>query len=255
MRAPIRNICSWPNMRSAVEQILVGARLRQRARQLGARACRRPAARRRTPARSARPSPADARARMSASRGAVPSIEREQRDEIRILPQQREQPRAAVQAGEEAVERDQRARRDFPRAPDWSSSTGTSSASCVRANSLLQRAVFARRASARTAADTSSGRRKPIAASLSSVAVVVLVGRKDERAARGLGARARPRTAAHSAAAPCADARAALPRRRRGRRSRGSARSARALRDRPAACGSARRRPSAGGARSTRRKR
>ena len=34
--------------------------------------------------------------------------QREQRDEIRIAPQQRQQPRAAVQPGEETVERDER---------------------------------------------------------------------------------------------------------------------------------------------------
>ena len=38
---------------------------------------------------------------------------REQRDKIRIAPQQRQQPRAAVQRGKEAVERDQRLVRIF----------------------------------------------------------------------------------------------------------------------------------------------
>ena len=89
----------------AVEQVLVGARLRQRAGQFGRellgvrqRAEERRLDQRIHHLRIARQNIGEPR------RGA--EHEREQRDEIRIAPQQRQQPRAAMQAGEEAVERD-----------------------------------------------------------------------------------------------------------------------------------------------------
>ena len=50
--------------------------------------------------------------------------ERDQRDEVRILPQQREQPAAAMQPGEETVEGDDSAASGLSDARKWSSSTG-----------------------------------------------------------------------------------------------------------------------------------
>ena len=45
------------------------------------------------------------RASMSPSRGAAPRIKRHQRDQVAVLPQQRNQPAAALQGAEEAIER------------------------------------------------------------------------------------------------------------------------------------------------------
>ena len=146
MRAPIRNMCSWPNWR------------RDRA-----------GLRRRAPARASATSSAASfsasgsapkndgsisasitcgcSARISASRGAVPSTSASSATRSGLLPQQRQQPRRRRAGRRESGRARSAPRPDFPARARWSISTGTSSARCARANSLLQRTVFAVRAS------------------------------------------------------------------------------------------------------------
>ena len=163
---------------------------------------------------------------MSASRGAVPSTSAISAMRSGFCRSSDNSRAGAVQIGEEVVEAQQRGVRIVACAPICSSSTGTSSARWLRANSPLQRAMLAGEPAAHRWPRLPAARRKPSAASRSSVSRSSVSGGKFS--AGRSGRRRRLEQAGIVAAAPCRDGRPAPPRMHRGRHSRESARSVRA---------------------------
>ena len=182
----------------------------------------------------------------------MPSDQRDEADEVRILPQQREQRAPPCSPAEEAVEARQVPHRDFRARANWSMQHRHQLGEIVRAPARPAASGSRRRASDAptrrhfAAAAGSPSRRGWSSVSLSSSGV------EKERSccsARGPPG-ARLEQPWRSGAAPCAEwEQQGFGERVAVGESRESARIARARRDRPAACGSARRRPSAGGAR------
>ncbi len=88
-----------------VEEVLVGCPPRRACARARLRAWPRPAARRRTPGRAAHPSPRDGARGCRTSRRRGAERQRDQRDEVGVLLEQREQPAADLQSRQEAIER------------------------------------------------------------------------------------------------------------------------------------------------------
>ena len=112
--------------------------------------------------------------------------QRDQRDQVGILPQQREQPAAAVQAGEKPVERDRAPRPDCRSARNDRAGPARARRAARARTSAFERRDSRPRASRRTSADASSGWRKPISVEPVERLAVVGVGRKRQRPPAGL---------------------------------------------------------------------
>ena len=225
-----------PEHADAVEEILVVARLRQRRVE--------PLAQLRVVRQGAEEARIDQRIhhlRMARNdvgeprRGA--EHQSDQRDQLGVLPQQRQQPARRRAAWRGSGRTAPAPRSGCRSAPSCSSSSGSSACKLLPRHLALQRAVVAGEP---VPHDPRGFQRalKPSSARRSSVLRSSASGGKVERAAGRR--RARFRTAARSGAAPCRDGRPAPRRKRRGRQSRESGRSAPAPRAPPAAPASAR---------------
>ena len=215
MRVPIRNMLLLREDADAIEEVLVAAGLLQRAVEPGAPARPPRAARRRSSDRSPRPSLREI------ARGCRPAAAPCRARARSARPDRGSAAAARTAARRRAARARKRSNASTAPRSDWPSGRNAGSASArVRRAARARRCLCSDRwppaSQPRTSADASSGCRKPIAASLSSVSRSSASAGKTGRAAWP----PRPahfRTASRSAAARCAGGRAAPRRTHRDR--------------------------------------